>query len=292
MSAPRSRYPQHQRPADYVSTLTIPESRPTGQKSRYRTRIAARPTLRAPAEAHMADDESLTAYKLSEADGRNLAKLADVPEKSLEQFCDLLEVEIQIAHLGTAYAGEKLIRASDVSHSLNKVEAAARGLDKALRALLVEDDNRPSAALAGSCLEIALDGAAGDVTASGARLAAYRHWLETLIVAVEVAKRRATVLYPSKVGRPTGAGGNPFFDNFVNHLHEIAGMTGGKWTHYRDRNSIDELKWKGTLMPALDILRPYLPANKFFPAADVGRSVENLISRLKIDTTDISSSAR
>lgn len=216
----------------------------------------------------MADDKNWTAYKLSGTDGSRLAELAHVPEKSHERFRDLLAMHICETHFGTNNAG-KPIRASDVSHSLIRVGAAARDLNKALGALIGEGCSfaKPGPSLAGMLLEIAIEGAVTnrrDITVGYLpRLTAYRHWVATLVDATAESNKQANNLFPRKRGRPPGAGGNPFFDNFVKRLHETAEMSGGKWTHYRARTTTGELKWNGTLMLALEILRPYLPSRSF-----------------------------
>jgi hypothetical protein len=70
---------------------------------------------------------------------------------------------------------------------------------------------------------------------------------------------------------PKGAGGNPAFDLFIQHLLTAAWMRRGCWTNYRSRDGT----WKGTLLEALKILKQYLPRLEFFPSGELGRSVEN-----------------
>ena len=228
-----------------------------------------------------------------------LANLARVPENSRVRFRELMSAVLEEAHLGNEihHSNKPPIRATDVAHPLRRVAAAAQNLDRALGAFLGEDGSfgrRNAAPFAGSLLDIALDDAAlGGKSASTLgflpQLTAYRHSLATLIAATAEAKRRAIVLFPTRRGRPTGAGGNPMFDNFVKRLDEIASMAGGEWKHYRDTSS-PGTEWKGTLMTALEILRHYLPATGFFPDADLGRCIEHVRERLKTDTTEIDSS--
>jgi hypothetical protein len=52
-------------------------------------------------------------------------------------------------------------------------------------------------------------------------------------------------------------------------------MRGGRWTNYRSADGV----WTGSLLKALDVLKPYLP-EKFFPPGDAGRSVENIRNKL------------
>jgi hypothetical protein len=250
----------------------------------------------------MTDDESFEVKSrlrtlLAEDVGRELAKLAKIPETSFVQFCDLLAEAIIQANLCTPYARE-LIRASDVSPSLDRVATAAQALDKALGALFGEGNSfgkhRGGAALAGGLLENAITDAVaggGDTTIGYPRLTAYRRWLATLATATAESKRRATEFYlPSRRGRRGGAGGNIFFNNFVKSLQEIARMTGGRWTHSKKRNSTE---WQGTLRRALEILQPYLPPKEFIPVADLDRSVAHVLDQLKkIDPPNIKPSAR
>jgi hypothetical protein len=193
----------------------------------------------------MADDEPIDraqaqlSTSLADDVGRDLATLAEVPETSFVQFCDLLAWQILEARLGTPpvspapalsetdgvspggettpFAGH-VIRGSDVSHSLDRVAAAAKNLDKALGAFFGDGGNfgkRGSAPFAGALLESAIDDAVGggDKTIGFLpRLTAYRRWLATLVEATEEARRRANDTFlPSRSGRPKGAGGNPFF---------------------------------------------------------------------------------
>jgi hypothetical protein len=250
----------------------------------------------------MTDDENFDSVKarlravLAEDVGREIAKLAEIPETSFAQFCDLLATAITQTKRDSPYARE-LTRASDVFPSLDGVATAARALDKELGALFGEGNSfgkhRGGAVLACGLLEEAITdavGGEGDITIGYPRLTAYRRWLATVVAATEESKRRANERYlPSRRGRRKGAGGNLFFNNFVKSLQEIARLTGGRWKHYKRRNSAE---WQSTLRPALKILRPYLPAKKFFPVADLDRSVAHVLDQLKkIDPTNIKPSA-
>jgi hypothetical protein len=238
---------------------------------------------------HEFDDSAARA--LPENVTLQLADLAHVSQASRAQFCELLGPAIELAGLGTQniLSGEPRARASDVAHYLRRVTSAARALNRELG--VVPDESRDfgrrnAAAMAIVSLEVALKNAAGDeqdTTTHGflPRLTAYQHWLATLIAAAAEAERSANVMLPTRRGKPTGAGGNLFFDIFVKNLHEIAYMTGGKWTHYRDPTSPGKIEWCGTLLQAIEILRPYLPARGFFPEADLGRCLEHVREKLK-----------
>ena len=215
-----------------------------------------------------------------------LAKLARVPESSRLQFRDLIALALEEAYIGNWIILQHFptFRASDLKRRLMSVQRAAQGLDRTLGKLQgndVNSDKLAGVALAGCLLDVALDHATFDTQTLYPgflpRLTAYRHSLATLIAATAEAEKRAYPLF-TQVGHPTGAGGNPAFDNFVKRLYEIARRTGGKWTHYRDR-SAPRTTWKGTLMPALEILRVHLPPKGFFPDGALGRILEHVRER-------------
>jgi hypothetical protein len=115
--------------------------------------------------------------------------------------------------------------------------------------------------------------------ASGLNLLEYQRHLRTLREAAKIAGDRAKSIFPSKRGRPKGAGGNPEFDRFVWHLYNILAAFDARLVHHKDRISGE---WKGTLLPIMEILRPLLTADgtlPFFPDADLG----NVLGRLHTD---------
>jgi hypothetical protein len=114
----------------------------------------------------------------------------------------------------------------------------------------------------------------------------YRSMLETLITVASKTHQDATDLFRKRRGRPMGAGGNPAFDEFVKNLYEAARKSGGRWTLSRDPIA-PRPKWTGTLSEGLEILRPYLPPEKFFPAAKLGFVLERLSKRFRPDTAKI-----
>jgi hypothetical protein len=69
---------------------------------------------------------------------------------------------------------------------------------------------------------------------------------------------------------------NLAFNQFIEGLLMAAEQRRGHWTIYK---AADET-WKGTLLEALAILQKYLPP-RFFPSAELGRSVEHVRSKLK-----------
>jgi hypothetical protein len=160
---------------------------------------------------------------------------------------------------------------SDVNRELKKVRKAARGLDEVLAALGQRDANphRWNAKVKALTL------------LPGWHI--YRSQLKRLIDEVSEAELRASSAYsnppPRSRGRPKGAGGgNRAFNLFVSNLDKIALMTGGNWTLYRSSSLDDATQWKGTLIPAMKVLRPFLPKN-FYLSADIGRSLAHLRSK-------------
>jgi hypothetical protein len=80
---------------------------------------------------------------------------------------------------------------------------------------------------------------------------------------------------------PKGAGGNRAFNLFVQSLIMAAWQHGGDWTNSRSAEGI----WEGSLLKALEILKPYLPG-RFFPDGELGRSIEHIRKKFK-DSTKI-----
>jgi hypothetical protein len=75
---------------------------------------------------------------------------------------------------------------------------------------------------------------------------------------------------------PKGAGKNAAFNQFVEMLLDAARQKRGSWTIYKSADG----KWTGSLLKALEILKPYLP-NGFFPRAELGRSVQHITVKYK-----------
>jgi hypothetical protein len=202
-----------------------------------------------------------------------LAELASVPQTSHTLFENLITQAIGEAHVSHAIVRGKLPKAqySDVARELRLVGTAAKRLDAILKALGGKHTNRRRWHAKVFVISLLPD------------WTDYRHCLKPLIAGLSKAEQRARSAYPSlnRRGRPKGVGGNPAFDGFVKRLYEIARETGGRWTHYRD----PKVKWKGGLISALEILKPHLPSRDFFfPNAELGRSLEHVIKKLKSDT--------
>lgn len=96
-----------------------------------------------------------------------------------------------------------------------------------------------------------------------------------LLDSLQAAASRAASLSMSKRG-PKGAGGNQAFDLLIKQLWSAAFVRGGKWSAYRLANGT----WKGPILEALHLLRPYLPGD-FFPGGELGRAVTHIQDKLK-----------
>ena len=96
-----------------------------------------------------------------------------------------------------------------------------------------------------------------------------------LLEALSVAAQRGAVSVKTRRG-PKGAGRNPAFDIFIQNLLMAARQRQGSWTNYRNANQT----WTGSLLRALEILKPYLPRD-FFPGGELGRTVEHVRNKLK-----------
>jgi hypothetical protein len=96
-----------------------------------------------------------------------------------------------------------------------------------------------------------------------------------LLDSLQAAATRAAELLVSRRG-PKGAGGNKAFDFFVEGLTCAAIVHGKKWSAYRDASG----EWKGPILEALHLLKPYLPID-FFPRGELGRSVTHIQERLE-----------
>jgi hypothetical protein len=180
---------------------------------------------------------------------------------------ELLVQAIAAAHRDNALVQLSHPRVSDVVRVLSEITKAVKKLDVVLKAVQELEGGDPIRRHAQVIAQTLL-------TRS---IFSYRYLVSQLMNDVAEAQRRVPSVDALKQrGRPKGvAGGSRAFDAFVGRLYIIVRETGGRWTHYRDR--ISELRqWQGTLQPALERLRPYLPAAGFFPDEGLGRALERL----------------
>ena len=79
----------------------------------------------------------------------------------------------------------------------------------------------------------------------------------------------------SEKRRRPAAGGNIAFNKFVEQLSDFPKPWKGKW-----KVSGSKGIYKGKLLNALKLLKPYLPPG-FYPEGDLGRSVAHILERRK-----------
>jgi hypothetical protein len=81
--------------------------------------------------------------------------------------------------------------------------------------------------------------------------------------------------------------GKATFDRFIEALLVAARQRRGDWTIGR---GADGVTYTGTLLEAVELLKPYLPQKGFLPAGTLGRSIEYVREKFKDHTTKSSSS--
>jgi hypothetical protein len=104
--------------------------------------------------------------------------------------------------------------------------------------------------------------------------------LGLVIEATEEADRRAKS-WLSKSGRKMGTG-FPAFDMFVMAMLVASERAAGRLTIYK--TSYDDERRAGSLLKAVQQLRPLLPESNFFPAGDLGCSLHNVYQRWRLET--------
>lgn len=187
---------------------------------------------------------------------QKLARLAKVDEPSI--FSSHIRSIILDAHLHDASL--RTLSAPEVRKILKNVMLKAQCLASALRDIDV--GTKGSAYNAGMLLEYQIRLFRNEVVL-------IPDYVELLTGLQEAATSAAV---PAKAKRgPKGAGGNLAFNIFIETLHMAAWQRRGKWTNYASAAG----PWTGSLLRALEILEPYLPAG-FFPVGELGRSIEHI----------------
>jgi hypothetical protein len=192
-----------------------------------------------------------------------LAKLAKVDD------CPAFEILIRNLILDAHLSDRRMRNVStiEIRKLLESIGKKASDLSQLLTAIDV--GNGGSAEHAGYLLEIKL----ADF--------AFRRDLvlipefEALLDAVSKAADEAARGIRPKRG-PKGAGGNAAFNLLVEMLLNAAWQKSGDWTLYKSANG----KWTGSLLEALEILKPYLPKG-LFPPAELGRSVQHIMLKFR-----------
>jgi hypothetical protein len=194
---------------------------------------------------------------------RCIAKLAEVDNASA--FGQSIRSVILDAHL--FHAQYKTFSAPRVRTSLKGVASQANQIRKTLSRLDVGRGSQGSEDYAGYLIEVELS--ALQDSEKMILIPEYIDLLDALSSAARLAERKP-------IHQLKGAGGNPAFDLFIHHLLMAARMRGGRWTIFRSRDQT----WTGTLLEALEILKPYLPKSGFFPPG-LGRSIDHIRWKLK-----------
>jgi hypothetical protein len=114
------------------------------------------------------------------------------------------------------------------------------------------------------------------VGADRLQFANYIAHLAMLAGIAKVAARDAGKALRRPANRPKGTPGKVGFEYFVRLLLIAAHTCGGKLTAYRSAYSATGRE--GSLLQAVDLLGPYLPSDGFFPATNVGSSLERIAS--------------
>jgi hypothetical protein len=198
---------------------------------------------------------------------QELARLAKVDEPSI--FSDHICSIILDAHLN--HASLRTLSAPEVRKILKNVMLKAQRLASALRNIDVW--TKGSAYHAGMLLEYQI--AHFQFRNEAVLIPAYVELLTALHDAASSAARLA------KAERgPKGASGNRAFNWFIESLYMAAWQRRGKWTNYASADG----PWTGSLLKALEILKPYLPAD-FFPGGVLGRSIEHIRKKLTDNIT-------
>jgi hypothetical protein len=204
----------------------------------------------------------------SDVESKTIASLAKINTSSVSSLSQSLRSIILDAHLNDAAYRKYSI--PKVKAALQKVRDDALKLSGSLQDLDVKigTGTNGSTQLAGFLLENEL----WKIKFREQELL-IPDYLQLLAVVGRAAIQAATV--PKAKRGPRAAGGNRAFDLFVESLEMVARMHGGRWTNYRSADGV----WTGSLLKALDILKPYLP-EKLFPPVELGRSVDNIRAKL------------
>jgi hypothetical protein len=211
-----------------------------------------------------------------------VTELARVPENARDRFRQLL-LDV-IGEANTRHAAMRIAESPhpDIDSFVNPVITAARDLNAALVRLQDEISNsgkRSAAALKAAhffrallIARLAEEAGFVDEDADWPAIAklerSHTAWLAEY-------RRSVSKLIPAATlrGRPKTE-----FHWFVRRLFQIERMTGARWTHSK---VTDLAKWYGPLQKALEILRPFLPSDGFFPRGNLGRSLEHLCKRMR-----------
>jgi hypothetical protein len=167
-----------------------------------------------------------------------LARLARVPVQNREQFCDLIQLPLRLV-----WKLDRRAQGTTAGAALTRAAAAARAFHESF-AQLNEDDRKWVDGLVASSFEYQT------------ALPALPRQIRELEHLFSIAVGKAPLMdaaWPAKDGKRKGDVKDLAFTEFIHYLVAIAeDWYGGQLTYDKNYET-------GTLIEAIDILRPYLP---------------------------------
>jgi len=211
---------------------------------------------------------------------REVARIVRVPDANQTSFVRLLGSAIKRANKVSSPPEGKNISAGILAKEyFDPIVRAAKDLCAALERLQGEHDAPGEAARSMAASHFYSDALQRQTeTAAGADPVGDLIDSLKLGLVVEAAQRaraRAKSWLP-KAGRKKGTG-RPAFDMFVFALLAASEITEGTLTIYRTAH--EDGRWAGSLLKALQQLRPLLPTSNFFPAGTLGPSLHTILQR-------------
>ena len=211
---------------------------------------------------------------------RHLARIARVPDANHTRFLRLVDYAVTSARKESSRPIGKNISAGALSKDFfSPVARAAKRLRTELERL--QGDNLAAGEVARS---MAASHFFGEALRPSLQPEDHEdpiaHLLRSLdlglvVEVAEGATERAKNWLP-KSCRKKGTG-NAAFEMFVMALLEAAEQNGGKLTIYK--TAYEEDPWAGTLLKAVQHLRPQLPIANFYPAGKLGYSLHTIYRR-------------
>jgi hypothetical protein len=193
-----------------------------------------------------------------------IAKLAKVPDAHRQYFFDLVSAALQEARRAPT-ARHQRPSTGKIREPLKGVESNARALKNKLLALDQRATTSQSFLVASKYLGAALND-------KGMKIRNYLDYLGILEEAAQTAAEGARM----PKGRP-GDIQNPF-DAFIFELLDAVHAGGGNLTIYKSSHA--GTGWDGTLLKAVDLLKPLLP-ERFVPSAAIGSSLHRISQHRK-----------
>ena len=214
-----------------------------------------------------------------------VARMAGVPEPNQLSFHRLLRVAINDAHKDSLQpAGLRPSAGALAKDFFDPVMKAAKDLRKALERLQGYHLASREEARSGAAAHFLAGALAGrinpvDVADPIPDLVEILN-LGLVIEVTERAKERAKN-WLSKAGRKKGTG-RASFDIFVTFLLTAVEETGGTLTIFRTSHGNE--RYGGSLLKAVNHLRPLLPQTNFYPVATLGGSLNSVYQRWRLES--------